>query len=119
MFCLLYGILMKFFTQVSVFLLIIFTQGALTAQRSCTDPSTGSATYDVGDGNGAVTTINNLVPAGTVVEICFSVDNQFQTPDQEWIHSIRLVDAGPGFDLGTIGPSGTPPASCLPAGVWA
>ncbi|WP_187270833.1 PKD domain-containing protein [Neolewinella aurantiaca] len=56
---------------------------------------------------------------GDSVELCFSLDNQFQTPDAEWVHAVLIASVGPGFKFGSVVPSGPPPTACRPAGNWA
>ncbi|MDN3633191.1 hypothetical protein QWY85_00895, partial [Neolewinella lacunae] len=84
--------------------------GWVLAQGACITSESGSLTY-----NGS--TSPSVYAPGTLVELCYTI-NDFQTPDVEWIHSVFLASAGPGFDYSTLMPSGTPPPSCSPQGVW-
>ncbi|MEL6393366.1 MAG: hypothetical protein AAFR97_11485, partial [Bacteroidota bacterium] len=56
--------------------------------------------------------------AGTVVNMCFTL-NEFTNQQAQWFHSV-IPEFGPGWDVSTLVPSGTPPASCSGGGgYWA
>ncbi|MFK8165512.1 MAG: PKD domain-containing protein [Lewinella sp.] len=110
---------MSFHLRTTAFLLftLLFFTNSLFAQDSCVDAGTGSGTYD---GLSFEDRPAGNYPAGISVEICFSLDNQFQTPDQEWVHAILITSVGPGFDFASMMPSAVgPPAACRAAGNWA
>jgi len=56
--------------------------------------------------------------AGRVVNMCFTL-NEFTNQQAQWFHSV-IPEFGPGWDVSTLVPSGTPPASCSGGGgYWA
>lgn len=102
------------FSFVTTLFLLLANVPAL-AQDNCVDAGTGSAFYDQVDFADRPVT---YYPAGDTVQICFSLDNDFNTPDVEWVHAVLIASVGPGFDFSTMMPAGTPPTACRAAGRW-
>ena len=105
---------MKFSTFSSLCALVFLLPAALWSQ-GCVTASTGSLTYDGEDFRDRPTL---YYTPGDSVEVCFSLDNEFVTADNEWVHSIIIAEVGPGFNLASVVGSGDPPAACQ-AGTWA
>jgi hypothetical protein len=94
------------------FILLAFSTSGFA---QCVSASSGAGTYDGGLFEDRPT---EFYPAGTVVEFCFFIDD-FQTDNNEWIHAVLIASVGPGFDINTMMPSGTPPTACRAAfGNW-
>ena len=106
---------MSFLYRLTAYTLFISLFLSSSAFAQCISASTGSGTYD---GDSFEDRPTEFYPAGTIVEICFSLDNEFQTPDNEWVHAILIASVGPGFDFSTMMPSGPPPTACRAAGNW-
>lgn len=105
---------MAFHPRVLGLLLFILTISSTALQAQCVTELTGSVTYNGFDFFDRPTPRYGV---GEVVEICFSLDDQFVSIDVEWIHGVFLTSVGPGFDFGSVVP-GPPPASCRNTGNW-
>lgn len=101
---------MTFFPRILgvCFFILLYIPVGLMAQNTCVTDETGSMTYNGLDFFDRPTPFYS---AGEVVEICFSLENQFQTPDNEWIHGVFIVETGLGLDFTTMAP-GPPPTAC-------
>ena len=106
---------MSFPSRIQSFLVAVLLLTYSIAFARCVNGQTGSLTYDGFDFQDRPSA---FYAPGETVEICYSLDDEFMTPDEEWIHGIFVVATGFGFDLSTMMPSGSPPTSCS-AGNWA
>ena len=93
-----------------IVILSLISSLSLTAQ--CVPEGAGSMDY-----NGAGAVPDGFYPAGSQVELCYTLSD-FQTTDQEWVHSVFLTAVGPGFDFSSIMPASAPANSCTGQGTW-
>lgn len=100
-----YALLMRF-----LFFSVLFILVASLSAQACTAAGDGSFTV-----NPPLPPAGATYPAGTVVEMCYTLD-EYSNPFDNWLHSL-VVEFGPGFNANSVVPSSIP-ASCNGNGSW-
>ncbi|PHI19867.1 hypothetical protein CEQ90_10770 [Lewinellaceae bacterium SD302] len=90
-------------------LVLLFTL-PFAAFGQCTDADTGEI-----DINPPIPADGSNYPGGTVVEMCYTL-NEFNTPSINWLHSV-IPTFGPGFDINSFTVTSLP-TSCAGTGNW-